>query len=111
MNCLQELPVQDRKMFKRKTTVFLKLEYQLTHLSFSNLLLGSQGIDLPRIVQKLDHISTKQTFEPLKPTVDTDVPSYLQNETQNIIVSIIEENFRKVDLLVKMIFKFCKFVC
>ncbi|KAF5308812.1 hypothetical protein FQR65_LT06045 [Abscondita terminalis] len=61
----------------------------------ANLLLGSQGVDLPRIVQKLENISSKKSFEPLKPTYDTDVESYLENHLQNIVVGIVEEEFKR----------------
>ncbi|KAK4879895.1 hypothetical protein RN001_008041 [Aquatica leii] len=61
----------------------------------ANLLLGSQGVDLPRIVQKLENISTKRSFEPLKPTYDTDVESYLENHLQNIVVGLVEEEFQR----------------
>lgn len=61
----------------------------------ANLLLGSQGVDLPRIVQKLENISTKHTFEPLKPTYDTDVDSYLENHLQNLILGVVEKEFQR----------------
>ncbi|KAF5296103.1 hypothetical protein FQA39_LY02737 [Lamprigera yunnana] len=61
----------------------------------ANLLLGSQGVDLPRIVKKLENISAKKTFQPIHPIVDTDVESSLQNHLQNIIVGVVEQEFQR----------------
>ncbi|EZA58757.1 hypothetical protein DMN91_008762 [Ooceraea biroi] len=57
----------------------------------AHLLLGSLGIDLPQISQKLNSLSARRTFEPLEPIADTDVVSYLRNEKENAILSIIEQ--------------------
>ncbi|XP_058792839.1 nuclear pore complex protein Nup93-like [Phymastichus coffea] len=57
----------------------------------AHLLLGSRGIDLSQIAQKLNSISTRRTFEPLDPIADTDIVSYLRNEKENAILSIIEQ--------------------
>lgn len=56
----------------------------------AHLLLGSRGIDLPQITQKLNSLSARRTFEPLDPIADTDIVSYLRNEKENAILSIIE---------------------
>ncbi|KAH0554443.1 nuclear pore complex protein Nup93-like isoform X2 [Cotesia glomerata] len=57
----------------------------------AHLLLGSRGIDLPQISQKLNSLSARRTFEPLDPIADTDIVSYLRNEKENAILSIIEQ--------------------
>ncbi|KAL2718929.1 nuclear pore complex protein Nup93-like [Vespula squamosa] len=57
----------------------------------AHLLLGSRGVDLPQISQKLSSLSARRTFEPLDPIADTDIVSYLRNEKENAILSIIEE--------------------
>ncbi|KAI4486446.1 hypothetical protein M0804_005816 [Polistes exclamans] len=57
----------------------------------AHLLLGSRGVDLPIISQKLSSLSARCTFEPLDPIADTDIVSYLRNEKENAILSIIEE--------------------
>ncbi|KZC06930.1 PREDICTED: nuclear pore complex protein Nup93-like [Dufourea novaeangliae] len=57
----------------------------------AHLLLGSRGVDLPQISQKLNSLSARRTFEPLDPIADTDIVSYLRNEKENAILSIIEQ--------------------
>ncbi|CAH0556800.1 unnamed protein product [Brassicogethes aeneus] len=59
----------------------------------ANLLLGSKGIDLPKIVQKLESISTKRTFEPIEPIEDLDIPGTLENEIRNRILSAFDTGF------------------
>ena len=63
---------------------------------FSHLLLGSKGLDLLQLGQKLDAISARKTFEPLEPACDTDIATYLKNEQENAILSIIEETHQLV---------------
>ncbi|XP_063617418.1 nuclear pore complex protein Nup93-like [Cydia splendana] len=57
----------------------------------AHLLFGSKGIDLQQISQKLDTLSSKRTFEPLQPIADSDVESFLKNERENAILSLIDE--------------------
>ncbi|XP_071448699.1 nuclear pore complex protein Nup93-like [Hetaerina americana] len=57
----------------------------------AHVLLGSKGVDLPRLSQKLETLSARRTFEPLEPTPDTDIQSFLKNEKENAILSIVEE--------------------
>ncbi|XP_037938860.1 nuclear pore complex protein Nup93-1-like [Teleopsis dalmanni] len=57
----------------------------------AHILLGSKGIDLPKLTQKLESLNTQKTFEPLDPIADTDIQSFLKNEKENAILSIIEE--------------------
>ncbi|XP_063705344.1 nuclear pore complex protein Nup93-1-like [Culicoides brevitarsis] len=60
----------------------------------AHILLGSKGIDLPKISRKLEALSTQKTFEPLEPITDTDVESFLKNERENVTLSVIEEAHR-----------------
>ncbi|XP_067007700.1 nuclear pore complex protein Nup93 [Anabrus simplex] len=60
----------------------------------AHLLLGSKGVDLPQLSQKLEGLSARKTFEPLEPFPDAHVNSFLQNELENAILSIIEENHK-----------------
>lgn len=58
---------------------------------FRHILLGSKGIELPKISQKLESLSARKTFEPLDPIADTDVQGFLRNEKETAILSVIEE--------------------
>ncbi|XP_069674985.1 nuclear pore complex protein Nup93-like [Periplaneta americana] len=60
----------------------------------AHLLLGSKGVDLPQLSQKLDVLSARKTFQPLEPIPDADIQSFLKNEKENAILSIIEETHR-----------------
>lgn len=57
----------------------------------SHILLGSRGVDLPKLTQKLESLSARKSFEPLNPVADTDVEGYLKNERENAIIAVIEE--------------------
>jgi hypothetical protein len=65
---------------------------------FRHLLLGSKGVDLPQLSQKLEVLSARKTFEPLEPIPDADIQSFLKNEKENAILSIIEETHRTVSI-------------
>lgn len=60
------------------------------------MLLGSKGVDLPQLSQKLESLSTKKTFEPLEPIPDTDIENFLKNETENAILSLIDSTHTDV---------------
>ncbi|ENN73001.1 hypothetical protein HUJ04_005601 [Dendroctonus ponderosae] len=62
----------------------------------ANLLLGSKGIDLPKIVQKLESISTKRTFEPIEPVDDLDIANILQNEIRNKILEAFDSGYNEM---------------
>lgn len=62
----------------------------------SHILLGSQGIELPKISQKLETLSSRKTFEPLDPIAPQDIQSFLKNEKENSILSLIEEVHKNV---------------
>lgn len=59
--------------------------------NYRHLLFGSKGIDLKQISLKLDTLSSKRTFEPLQPIADSDIESFLKNERENAILSLIDE--------------------
>lgn len=58
--------------------------------------MGSRGIELPKISQKLETLSSRKTFEPLDPISDTDIQGFLKNEKENSILSVIGEVHRNV---------------
>ncbi|KAF7273262.1 hypothetical protein GWI33_014027 [Rhynchophorus ferrugineus] len=62
----------------------------------ANLLLGSKGIDLPKIVQKLESISTKRTFEPIQPVDELDITNKLQNEIRNKILEAFDSGYNEM---------------
>ncbi|KAH8244940.1 hypothetical protein KR032_002993 [Drosophila birchii] len=62
----------------------------------AHILLGSKGVDLPKMTQKLEMLSARNFLEPLDPIQDTDVKGYLKNERENAILSVIEETNRNV---------------
>lgn len=63
---------------------------------FSNLLLGSKGIDLPKIAQKLEKISVAKAFQPVASLDAYNVKAFLANQRKNIITSVLEEDLRYV---------------
>lgn len=63
---------------------------------FRNLLLGTKGVDLPQLTQKLETLSARKTFEPLQPIPDSDIQNFLKNEAENAIISLIESTHHKV---------------
>lgn len=62
----------------------------------AHILMGSQGINLPKLSQKLESLSSRKTFEPLDPIADTDIQSFLKNERENAILSVIDEVHKNV---------------
>ena len=66
------------------------------------ILLGSKGVDLPRIQQQLQsltsaHAAAAQSGSlagPLEPIRDTDIAGFLRNERENALLSVIEETRR-----------------
>jgi hypothetical protein len=43
-------------------------------------------------------LSARKTFEPLEPIPDADIQSFLKNEMENAILSVIEETHRTVSV-------------
>lgn len=48
-------------------------------------------MDLSQISQKLEALSSKDMLAPLEPVPDTDIDSFLINETQNVLLGILDE--------------------
>jgi len=65
---------------------------------FRHMMLGSKGVDLHLLSQKLEVLSTRKTFEPLEPVPEADIQSYLKNEVENVQLSLIEETHKRVSL-------------
>ncbi|XP_033164864.1 nuclear pore complex protein Nup93-1 [Drosophila mauritiana] len=62
----------------------------------AHILLGSKGVDLPKLNQKLEALSARKTFEPLDVKMDTDVRTFLKNERENSILSVIEDTKKNI---------------
>jgi len=60
----------------------------------ASLLLSTKGLEVPKLSQRLESLSTTKTFEPLEPVVETDIQGFLKNERENAILSAIEETKR-----------------
>ncbi|EDV95252.1 nuclear pore complex protein Nup93-1 [Drosophila grimshawi] len=67
----------------------------------AQLLLGSRGVDLPKLTQKVESLSARQSFEPLNPIADTDVDGFLKNVRNNAIIAIIEETNQNIFKMVE----------
>uniref|UniRef100_A0A8C9RRE7 Nuclear pore complex protein Nup93 n=1 Tax=Scleropages formosus TaxID=113540 RepID=A0A8C9RRE7_SCLFO len=65
----------------------------------ASILLGSRGLDIFHISQRLESLSATTTFEPLEPVKDTDIQGFLKNERDNALLSAIEESRRRTFLL------------
>lgn len=93
MNCIRASHKPVPKIFKRKLCeIHSYFLLQFIPLQFNrHILLGSKGIELPKISQKLETLSARKTFEPLDPIADTDIQGFLRNEKENAILSVIEE--------------------
>uniref|UniRef100_A0A674GED0 Nuclear pore complex protein Nup93 n=1 Tax=Taeniopygia guttata TaxID=59729 RepID=A0A674GED0_TAEGU len=61
----------------------------------ASVLLGSRGLDISHISQRLESLSAATTFEPLEPVKDTDIQGFLKNEKDNALLSAIEESRRR----------------
>lgn len=59
-------------------------------------MLASKGVDLTQLSQRLDTLSTRKTFEPLEPVPEADISSYLKNEVENVLLSLVEGTHRRV---------------
>ncbi len=69
------------------------------------ILLGSRGVDLPGIHQRLQSLSSSAApggpsaaaaspLDPLEPLRDTDIAGFLRSERENALLSVIEETRR-----------------
>uniref|UniRef100_A0A2K5F2Q1 Nuclear pore complex protein Nup93 n=1 Tax=Aotus nancymaae TaxID=37293 RepID=A0A2K5F2Q1_AOTNA len=61
----------------------------------ASVLLGSRGLDISHISQRLDSLSAVTTFEPLEPVMDTDIQGFLKNEKDNALLSAVEESHKR----------------
>ncbi|XP_069757463.1 nuclear pore complex protein Nup93 isoform X4 [Narcine bancroftii] len=61
----------------------------------ASILLGTKGLDISHISQRLESLSAATTFEPLEPVKDTDIQGFLKNERDNALLSAIEESRRR----------------
>ncbi|CAL7944031.1 unnamed protein product [Xylocopa violacea] len=90
----EELPQVERNLrqiLEASNELWSRVTQTGTQDNQAHLLLGSRGVDLSQISQKLSSLSARRTFEPLDPIADTDIVSYLRNEKENAILSIIEQ--------------------
>jgi hypothetical protein len=58
----------------------------------SAFLLSSQGFDPQKLQTSLQNIQLTSTYEPLEAVMDTDLNSFLKNETDNMISTAIQES-------------------
>nr|XP_033796644.1 nuclear pore complex protein Nup93 isoform X3 [Geotrypetes seraphini] len=61
----------------------------------ASVLLGSRGLDISHISQRLESLSAATTFEPLEPVKDTDIQGFLKNEKDNALLSAIEDSRKR----------------
>ncbi|CAH2324545.1 nuclear pore complex Nup93 isoform X1 [Pelobates cultripes] len=61
----------------------------------ASVLLGSRGLDISHISQRLESLSAATTFEPLEPIKDTDIQGFLKNERDNLLLAAIEESRKR----------------
>uniref|UniRef100_A0A8C9G4V3 Nuclear pore complex protein Nup93 n=1 Tax=Pavo cristatus TaxID=9049 RepID=A0A8C9G4V3_PAVCR len=61
----------------------------------ASILLGSRGLDISHLSQRLESLSAVTTFEPLEPVKDTDIQGFLKNEKDNALLSAIEESRKR----------------
>lgn len=64
----------------------------------SAILLGSRGVDLPHISNRLETLTTARTLQPLEALADTDIAAFLRNERENAIITAIEDSKRRVSI-------------
>lgn len=55
-----------------------------------NVFLCSRGVDTPQVPKQLEKLSSAATLDTLDPKPDMDVDSFVKNEVQNAILSLIE---------------------
>ncbi|BFG00646.1 nuclear pore complex protein Nup93-1 [Drosophila madeirensis] len=95
----EEMPRVDRtisQVLQATQELHSRVTLTGTHDLQAHMLLGSKGVDLPKLTQKLESLSSRKTFEPLDPVSDTDVRAFLRNERENAILSVIDETNRSI---------------
>lgn len=55
-----------------------------------NVFLSNRGVDAPQVPKQLEKLSSVATLDTLDPKPDMDVDSFVKNEVQNAILSLIE---------------------
>ena len=66
------------------------------YVTYSAILLGSRGFDVPKLSQKLESLNAAKTLEPIEPVWETDIQGFLRNERENTLLAIIEESRKNV---------------
>ena len=79
------------------------LQADLTYSSHSAILLGSRGVDLPHISNRLETLTTARTLQPLEALADTDIAAFLRNERENAIITAIEDSKHRVIIIMIII--------
>ncbi|XP_072390532.1 nuclear pore complex protein Nup93-1 [Diabrotica undecimpunctata] len=95
----QDLPKVERsirQVLEASTDLYSRVAQTGAKDIQANLLLGAKGVDLPKIAQKLESLSTKRTFEPILPVTDLDIYNTLENETRTQILSIFDSGYNKM---------------
>ena len=64
-----------------------------------SILLGSKGVDLPALSQRLEALDASRTFQPLEPVHDTDIAGFLRNERENAVLTVIEQARKEVSTI------------
>lgn len=111
MSCIRASRRLVRRTFKRRHCLSVVSIILNNILSIRHILLGSRGIELPKISQKLETLSSRKTFEPLDPITDTDIQGFLKNEKENSILSVIGEVHRNVSIFKSTSIKlYCNYI-
>lgn len=70
----------------------------------ASILLGSRGIDLPKISQRLEGLTAAPTFETVEEAHETDIQAFLRNERENAVLSVFADSFKATQ---EEVDKFC----
>ncbi|KAH8253206.1 hypothetical protein KR032_004104 [Drosophila birchii] len=89
-----DLPYADRTL-KQVLEATEELHSRVTECGINDpaahSLLGSKGVDLPKLSSKLDQLSVSNSFEPVHSLVASDFKEFLKNERETAILNVIEE--------------------
>ncbi|PIO33620.1 hypothetical protein AB205_0131730 [Aquarana catesbeiana] len=92
---ITELPHVERNLQEIQQAGERLRSRTMTRTSQESVLLGSRGLDISHISQRLESLSAVTTFEPLEPVKDTDIQGFLKNEKDNALFAAIEESRRR----------------
>ncbi|KAH9375434.1 hypothetical protein HPB48_008553 [Haemaphysalis longicornis] len=70
----------------------------------ASILLGSRGIDLPKISQRLEGLAAAPTFETVEEAHETDIQAFLRNERENAVLSVFADSLKATQ---EEVDKFC----